>query len=74
MVRASDRGKYGQGNLSAALKAINEGVPLICASKEFGIPARTLRRHRDQRVAEPGVLKFGRYRTSSVTSTSKELW
>ncbi|KAK7478675.1 hypothetical protein BaRGS_00030060 [Batillaria attramentaria] len=62
--RKTDRGKYGEENLSAALEAVSKGVPLIRASKEFGVPARTLRRHRDQTVAEPGVLNFGRYRNA----------
>ena len=60
--RRSERGKYGQDNLKAALKAVAEGTPLLRASKEFGIPARTLRRHRDKKVAEPGSINSGRYR------------
>jgi hypothetical protein len=60
--RKSERGKYGQDNLAAALRAVAEGTPLVRASKEYDVPARTLRRHRDKQVAEPGTLKFGRYR------------
>ncbi|KAK7490730.1 hypothetical protein BaRGS_00017959 [Batillaria attramentaria] len=37
--RKTDRGKYGEENLSAALEAVSKGVPLIRASKEFGVPA-----------------------------------
>uniref|UniRef100_UPI00358F33D8 uncharacterized protein n=1 Tax=Myxine glutinosa TaxID=7769 RepID=UPI00358F33D8 len=64
--RKTERGNYGQSNLSAALTAVSEGLPLIRASKDFGVPARrpTLRRHRDQQVAAPGVLNFGRYKNA----------
>src|SRR6218665_1232124 len=48
-VKKTVRGHYGNKNLEDALKAINDGTPLIRASKEHGIPARTLRRHRDKR-------------------------
>lgn len=65
--RKTERGKYGHSNLSEALKAVSNGVPLIRASKEYGVPARTLRRHRDKKVLEPGVLNFGRYRKALPT-------
>ncbi|KAK6191253.1 hypothetical protein SNE40_002988 [Patella caerulea] len=54
--RKSNRGNYGNNNLSLALKLLNEGKPLNTVSKEYGIPARTLRRHRDHKVQTPGRL------------------
>ena len=58
--RKTERGSYGETNLADALRAINNGVSINHASKEFGVPQRTLRRHRDKKVAHPGVQKFGR--------------
>ena len=71
--RKTDRGKYGEENLAKALKAVTEGVPLIRASKEFGVPARTLRRHRDQQVAKPGTMNLGRYRSALPSSMELQL-
>ena len=39
---------------------VKDGVPLIRVSKQLGIPARTIRRHRDNRVKTAGEIKFGR--------------
>ena len=58
--RKTERGSYGETNLADALRAINNGVSINHASKEFAVPQRTLRRHRDKKVAHPGVQKFGR--------------
>ena len=48
--KKSQRGIYGESQLQAALQAVERGLPLIRASKKHGVPARTLRRHRDTRV------------------------
>lgn len=58
--RKTDRGSYGATNLADALQAINNGLSINRASKDFGVPQRTLRRHRDKEVAHPGVQSFGR--------------
>ncbi|KAK2141324.1 hypothetical protein NP493_5305g00002 [Ridgeia piscesae] len=57
--RKTERGKYGDGQLGQALRAFREGIPLLKASKQFVVPARTLRRHRDNAVTSPGKLKLG---------------
>src|SRR5678816_2470279 len=57
--RKSERGEYGEERLATALEALSQGMPLIQASREMGIPARTLRRHRDHHTTMPGVLKLG---------------
>ena len=36
-----------------------EGIPLLKASKQLAVPARTLRRHRDNAVTSRGTLKLG---------------
>ncbi|KAK6191085.1 hypothetical protein SNE40_002832 [Patella caerulea] len=71
--RKSNRGNYGNNNLSLALKLLSEGKPLNTVSKEYGIPARTLRRHRDHKVQTPGRLQFGRHRQIFPEEVEKEL-
>ena len=58
-VRKTQRGNYGQENLSAALAAIAEGSSAYAASREYGVPEPTLRRHRDHKVKNPGTLHLG---------------
>jgi len=71
--RKSDRGEYGEERLATALEAINKGMPLIRASREMGIPARTLRRHRDKRTTTPGLLRLGRHTTTLSVALECEL-
>lgn len=56
-----------------APEAINQGMPLIRASKEMGITARTLRRHRDQRTTMPGVLRLGRHTITLSVALERQL-
>ena len=58
--RKTDRGSYGATNLAGALQAISNGLSINRASEEFGVPQRTLRRHRDKQVVHPGKQIFGR--------------
>ena len=51
-------GKYGDGQLGKTLRAVREGIPLIKASKQFVVPARTLHRLRDNAVTSPGTLNL----------------
>ena len=46
-------------NLAKLFVQFREGIPLLKASKQFVVPARTLRRHRDNAVTSPGKLKLG---------------
>lgn len=71
--RRSNRGIYGEDGLKAALQSLREGKPLIRTSKEFGIPPRTLRRHRDNMVQRPGSLLMGRYRNALPDNVEQEL-
>ena len=59
--RKTYRGKYGPGALQAALHAVEGGAALLTSAKKFGVPARTLRRHRDGKVSSPGSIRLGRY-------------
>ena len=51
--RKSERSTYGADVLKEALEAL-ENQPMKAVSRNFGIPARTLRRHRDKKVATVG--------------------
>jgi len=46
---------------------------MIKASKQFGIPARTLRRHRDGKVQHPGTSMLGRHCPVLSPAVQKEL-
>jgi hypothetical protein len=57
--RTSTRGSYGEQALSDALQALTAGTSLKKASKDYGIPRKTLRRHRDKKVSNPGKVFLG---------------
>ena len=60
--RKTQRGAYGDDILKAALLALEE-QPLKTVSRLYHVPARTLRRHRDNRVATWGALALGPMKT-----------
>lgn len=41
------------------MEAVKSGTSLKAAARSFGIPPKTLRRHRDMKVATPGKSKLG---------------
>ena len=57
--RKTTPGDYGQGNLANALAAIQNGQALKAAARDFGVPPKTLRRHRDGNVRMPGSISLG---------------
>ena len=57
--RSSDRGSYGQERLQQALQDVRRGIALKSASRLYGIPPKTLRRHRDGKVQNPGKVFLG---------------
>ena len=61
-VRKTNRGSYSEENLQKAIAAVNSGQPLLTTAKVYGIPARTLRRHRDKKVQNPGSINLGRFK------------
>lgn len=65
--RRSERGSYGPEAVRSALAAIKQGRNLKTVAREFGIPPRTLRRHRDGKVRELGALG------NTVTKLSPEM-
>ena len=59
--KTTNRGHYGNNNLSDALAAIARGESVNSVSKNYNIPCRTLRRHRDGKVLQPGIVNLGRH-------------
>jgi len=59
--RKQHRCSYGAEKLRDALAAIQGGKPVKAVSREFQVPAKTLRRHRDSKVRNPGEPLLGRY-------------
>ena len=59
-VRKTDRGAYGEAALGAALVAIQQGQPVKTVARQYNIPPKTLRRHRDGYVRAPGAVQLGR--------------
>ena len=52
--RKNKTGVYGDSKLRDALRLGRDGILLIRVSKELGVQARTIRRHRGDPVATPG--------------------
>ena len=68
--KVETRAAYGDEALREALTRVRQGEPLLCVSKDLGIPARTIRRHRDEKVKNPGVVQMG---AKSILSNDVEL-
>ena len=64
---------YTSSDLQAALQDVRNGKPLIRASLDHGVSARTLRRHRDHKVKNPGIIKLGRYQNALPLNVEQEL-
>lgn len=62
-IRKTSRASYGSSSLSAALEAMKNGQPLKAASRAYGVPTKTLRRHRDAKVLKPGFAILGRHKS-----------
>ena len=57
--RKTERGQYGTEKLRQALETVRNGTAIKTASRQYGIPPKTLRRHRDGNVSKPGEVKLG---------------
>ena len=71
--RKTDRGSYGDTALNGALRAIENGMPLKRASRGYGVPAHTLRRHRYNRVVNPGHVLLGGHNTALPAQVEREI-
>ena len=61
--RKSERASYGSEALGSALDAVQAGTAVRAASRMYGVPAKTIRRHRDMKVSAPGITTLGSKRT-----------
>ena len=61
--RKTKRMSYGAEALQKALERLKRGMGVREVSRLYGIPCRTLRRHRDRVISRPGKAKLGRYDT-----------
>ena len=68
--KVETRAAYGDEALREALARIRQGEPLLRVSRDLGIPARTIRRHRDKKVKNPGVVQMG---AKSILSSDVEM-
>ena len=71
--RKTDRDSYGDTALNGALRAIENGMPLKRASRDYGVPAHTLRRHRYNRVVNPGHVLLGGHNTALPAQVEREI-
>lgn len=61
--RTTNRGGYGSEALSAALDAVRNGTGVKVAARMYGVPPKTIRRHRDLMVSSPGTTTMGSKKT-----------
>ena len=59
--RKTTRASCTEEDLQRVIAEVKSGQPLLTTAKAYGISARTLRRHRDGKVANPGFVKLGRF-------------
>ena len=71
--RKTTRGDYGNKRLRSALNAVQSGKPLSRASKEFGVPRRTIRRHKENKVLKPGTSLLSRQKVVLPEAVESEL-
>ena len=58
--RKIDSVAYREAALVAALVVIRQGQPVKTVARQYNIPPKTLRRHRDGHMRAPGAVQVGR--------------
>ena len=58
----TSRASYTSDDLKRAIADVKSGAALLPTAKKYGIAARTLRRHKNNQVANPGHVQLGRFR------------
>ena len=71
--RKTARASFSDTDLQRAIKDVKQGAPLQPTAKAYGILARTLRRHRDKKVANPSSVVLGRFRPDIDKAYETEL-
>ena len=57
-IRKTSRASYTSDDLKRAIADVKSGAALLPTAKKYGITARTLRRHIDNQVANPGMSDY----------------
>ena len=60
--RKTSRASYTSDDLKRAIADVKSGAALLPTAKKYAITARTLRRHKNNQVANPGHVQLGRFR------------
>ena len=61
-IRKTSRASYTSDDLKRAIADVKSGAALLPTAKKYGIAARTLRRHKNNQVTNPGHVQLGRFR------------
>lgn len=61
--RKTTRASYGKKALQDTLHAIGNGESVKSASSNYGVPCKTMRCHRDGKVANLGKTRHGRFQS-----------
>ena len=65
-IRKTSRASYTSDDLKRAIADVKSGAALLPTAKKYGIAARTLRRHKNNQVTNPGHVQLGRFRPDIV--------
>ena len=71
--RKTNRMNYGTEALQKSLQSLKNGMGVRKVSRMYGVPCRTLRRHRDGLTSRPGRARLGRYETALPTDVEDSL-
>lgn len=71
--RKTIQASYGKEKLGEALAALENGMCLKRAAREFQISGRTLRRHFKKEVCTPGEAKLGRFHSTFTVEYETEI-
>ena len=71
--KKTDGPKYSNEQLREALAAMRDGKSLNSCSRTYGIPRKTLQRHKNGQVSNPGTLKLGRFSQVLPPEVEEEL-
>ena len=61
-IRKTSRASYTSDDLKRAIADVKSGAALLPTAKKYSIAARTLRRHKNNQLTNPGHVQLGRFR------------
>ena len=60
-IRKTSPASYNSDDLKRPIPDVKSGAALLPTAKKYGIAARTLRRHKNNQVENPGHIRLGRF-------------